>query len=143
MKFGVTLAVLLMGATAGVAVAQEGPVAQRKALMKEIGQKAEMGGNILKGQAAYDPQTAAAIFKTFADNIKSFGSLFPPGSDTGDTKALPAVWSDRAGFDAAIAKFEKAVADNAPNAGTESGFKVAFMTVAESCRSCHQSFKAR
>src|SRR3984885_14842997 len=31
--------------------------------------------------------------------MKQFPSQFPPGTDTGhDTKALPAVWSDAAGF---------------------------------------------
>ncbi len=143
MKFALTLAVIALGASASLAHAQDDVIAKRKALMKEIGQKAEMAGNILKGKAPYDTATAKAIFATFSTNIKGFGDLFPEGSDLGDTKALPEVWTDRAGFDADIAKFEKAVAENAAKAETEAGFKPAFMAVAETCRSCHQTFKSR
>src|SRR4029453_14059281 len=31
----------------------------------------------------------------------AFVKMFPPGSDKGETKALPAIWTDMAGFQAA------------------------------------------
>lgn len=144
MRFASAVTLLIAGiAAAGPALAQSGPIGERKQAMKAMGEKAEMGAAILKGQAPYDAAKAALIFTTFAEGSKGFGQLFPPGSDTGDTKALPAIWSDRAGFDAARAKFQQLVADNAPKAGTADGFKAAFVAVADGCRSCHQSFKGR
>lgn len=138
-------AVLALGAVAlatGVA-AQGNVLQQRQALMKEMGDQVKAGSAVLKGQAKYDAEKAAAIFKSLGASMQDFGKLFPPGSNTGDTKAAPAVWSDRAGFDAAIASFNKVVAANAGAAGTEAGFKTAFTAVANECRTCHETYKLR
>ncbi|MFH1554637.1 MAG: cytochrome c [Pseudomonadota bacterium] len=137
------LATVLLPLAATVVVAQTDPIKLRKDLMKQIGDQTDIGAKMLKGETPFDPAKAAAIFKTFSENGAKFGALFPAGSDTGDTKATAAIWSDRAGFDAALAHFNKAVADNAANVGTESGFKTAFAAVAEDCRSCHRAYKAR
>lgn len=131
----------LVAATA--ATAQTNVIQQRRAAMKAIGEQTEVGAAMLKGQAPFDAAKAALIFSTYKEKMVGFDKLFPPGSDKGETKATAAVWSDRAGFDAAIAKFDKAVADNASNATSADGFKAAFTAVAENCRSCHQSFKSR
>lgn len=141
MKIALTLALLLLGTTASLAA--DDPIAKRKELMKEIGEKAKLAGAMVKGEQPYNAEQAKLIFATFANNAKGYGDLFPPDSDLGDTKALPSIWTDRAGFDAALAKFEKSIAENAPKAGTEAGFKAAFMAVAENCRSCHQDYKSR
>ncbi|MFG1357536.1 c-type cytochrome [Xanthobacter pseudotagetidis] len=144
MRFAPAAIVLLAGlAAVGPALAQSGPIGERKQAMKAMQDQAEIGAAILKGRTPYDAAKAALIFKTFGGRMKNYGTLFPPGSNTGDTKAQPAIWSDRAGFDAAIAKFGQLVADNAPKAATADGFKAAFVAVADGCRSCHQGFKAR
>ena len=144
MRFAPAAVLLLAGlAAAGPVLAQGGPIGARQQAMKAMQDQAEIGAAILKGQAPYDAAKAALMFKTFGDGIKGYASLFPPGSDKGDTKAQPAIWSDRAGFEAAIAKFEQLVAENAPKAATADGFKAAFVAVADGCRSCHQGFKAR
>lgn len=124
------------------AIAQSDTIAQRKALMDKVGDQTKIGAAMLKGQEAYDPAKAAAIFKTFAD-ASNFGTLFPAGSDKGDTKAAPAIWSDRAGFDAEMKKYNDAVAKGAAQGGTEAGFKAAFAAVAETCRTCHSTYRLR
>src|SRR5437868_6396340 len=49
--------------------------------------------------AKEDVKPYADNAKAIADWMRQFPALFPPGSDKGhDTKALPAIWSDRAGF---------------------------------------------
>lgn len=118
-------------------------IARRQAVMKRMGEQAEAGGAIVKGQAAFDAAKAAAMFQAFKDQMAGFSALFPEGSQAGDTKATAAVWSDRKGFDAAIAAFDTAVADNAAAGATPAGFKAAFTAVAGECRSCHQGFKRR
>ncbi len=134
---------LLIPLVAGAAIAQSDPIAARKALMKQIGDQTGIGASMLKGETPFDAAKAATIFKTFAEDGAKFGTLFPAGSETGDTKAAPAIWSDRAGFDAELAKFNAAVAQNVSGIGTADGFKVAFTAVANTCRSCHSTFRLR
>lgn len=133
---------LLVPLVAGVAFAQSDVIKQRKALMSAMGDQTKAGAAILKGEQPYDPAKAAAIFKAYTDGA-NFGTLFPAGSDKGDTKAAPAIWSDRAGFDAEMAKFNAAVQQGLPNIGTEAGFKTAFQNVAATCRTCHSTYQAR
>lgn len=142
MRFTVTAAVLA-GLVAATAASAQSPIQQRRALMKDMGQQAEIGAAILKGQTPFDAAKAELIFQTFKKSMDGYAGLFPPGSDTGETKATAAVWSDRAGFEAAVAKFNQAVADNAAKATTADGFKAAFAAAGEQCRACHQTFKSR
>ncbi|TCT04704.1 c-type cytochrome [Aquabacter spiritensis] len=137
------LAGLLVSLVSGAAIAQSDPIAQRKAAMKQIGDQTGIGAAMLKGEAPFDAAKAALIFKTFAENGAAFGTLFPAGSDKGDTKAAPAIWSDRAGFDAELAKFNAAVAQNAAGASTADGFKTGFTAVAATCRTCHSTYRLR
>ncbi|MFG1480676.1 cytochrome c [Xanthobacter sp. V4C-4] len=143
MRFFVTAAVLAGLVAATAAVAQTNVIQQRREAMKVIGEQTDVAASILKGQTPFTAAKAELIFQTYKDKMVGFEKLFPPGSDKGETKATSAVWSDRAGFDAAIVKFNQAVADNAAAGVTEAGFKAAFLAVAENCRSCHQSFKTR
>ncbi|MGQ3675585.1 c-type cytochrome [Xanthobacter sp. TB0139] len=146
MRLTVTTALLagLAAATATFSVAHaENVLQQRQTLMKEMGGQMKIGADMAKGNIPFDAAKAEAIFTTLQNNMKGYADLFPAGSDVGETKAEPAVWSDRAGFEAAIAKFEASVAENRTAGVTEAGFKTAFAAVGEGCRSCHQTFKAR
>lgn len=144
MRLSVTAAVVAGLVAATAAYAQTNVIQQRRAAMKAIGEQTEIGASILKGKVPFSTEKAQLIFQTYKDKMVGFDKLFPPGSDTGETKATAAVWSDRAGFDAGIAKFNKAVADNAAKGVVdEASFKAAFTAVAENCRSCHQTYKSR
>ncbi len=56
-----------------------------------------------------DVKTLQKPAEALARWMKQFPSQFPPGSNTGhDTKALPAVWSDPAGFQKAADNFVEA-----------------------------------
>ncbi len=94
-------------ALASAAVAHEahqhatGPAAERADLMKEVGQATKQSGNMLNGKAAFDP----ALLKSNADLIARSGgsrltALFPPGSDTAASEALPSIWEDWPRFQA-------------------------------------------
>lgn len=125
--------------SAGLAIAADDPIKARQALMKEIGDQTKAGAAMLKGEAPFDAAKAQAIFTTYGANMPKFTALFPKGSEGGDS--TDAVWNDNAGFVEAIARFNKLVADNAGNAGTEAGFKTAFAEVAQDCRACHRLYK--
>jgi cytochrome c556 len=104
--------VLAVTATAAVvlgicaAVAQEGPIKARKALMKANGDQAKIAGAMAKGEAPFDLAAAHKIFATFEDAASKMPALFPDNSKTGDdTAALPKIWEDMADFKARFAKF--------------------------------------
>lgn len=118
-------------------------IKERQALMKKIGGAAKAGGQMLKGDVAYDPAKGAEIFETMNTSIKAFATKFPEDSKTGgDTEASPAIWEKPDEFKAKIAKFESDTgAALAAKPQTVEDFKVAFGTVTQNCKSCHQAFR--
>jgi cytochrome c556 len=72
--------------------------------------------------------------------------LFPPGSDKGgDTKALPEIWTDRAGFEK-IASDAGAAATKlaeAAKAGDADEVAVQFKALGEQCGTCHKHYRAK
>ena len=71
-------------------------------------------------------------------------TMFPQGTDLPASRALPALWRDRAGFDAKAAAFRPATASlaAAAAAGDKPAFAAAYKAVGESCGSCHDSYRA-
>jgi cytochrome c556 len=71
--------------------------------------------------------------------------LFPAGSDKGETKALPTVWSDWAGFQAASknadAAFDKLAV--AAGSGDQAALATAFADTGKACGACHEKFRAK
>lgn len=69
--------------------------------------------------------------------------LFPVGSDGGTTKALPTVWSDRAGFEKAAANYEaeaRKLGDLA-KAGDKAGVAAQWTVVRGACQACHDGYR--
>jgi cytochrome c556 len=73
-------------------------------------------------------------------------SMFPKGTETGDnTKALPAIWSDAAGFKADADKFGAAsmkLADLAKEGNLEA-VAAQVKIVGEACGACHKAYRAK
>jgi cytochrome c556 len=75
----------------------------------------------------------------------AFVKLFPAGSDKGETKALPAVWTDMPGFMAA-SKAADAAYDNlakAAGSGDMAALTAAFGATGKSCGACHDKFRVK
>jgi cytochrome c556 len=138
-----TVMAVSMFAAATAALAQSDPIAARKALMKAQDEQTRIAVRMMRGDAPFEAAKAEAVFKAFADTTEKFGTLFPDNSKTGDTKAVPAIWTDRAGFNAAIAKFTKDVNDNRAKTKTLDEFKVAIGAVGGNCNSCHDKYRAK
>lgn len=141
----VTLALVAAGAT-GV-LAQSGstadPIAARTALMKTQGDQTKIAVRMVKGEEPFDAQKAAAVFAAYISTTEKFGALFPENSKTGDTRAAPAIWTDRAGFDAALAEFTEDVKANQGKTGTLDEFKTALSAVTSNCGSCHETYRIK
>ena len=67
------------------------------------------------------------------------------GSDKGDTKAKPEIWSDWNGFTGKLTKFQGDLAQlaNVSSEGDERATKKAFGVAAKNCKSCHTDYKFR
>jgi cytochrome c556 len=75
----------------------------------------------------------------------AFDKMFPAGSDKGDSHALPTVWSDSAGFQAA-AKAAEAAYDKlatAAGSGDVAALNTAFKETGKACGACHEKFRAK
>jgi cytochrome c556 len=137
------VAAVALGVTA--VVAQSDPIAARKALMKSNGDQAKIAGAMVKGEAPFDLAKVQVVFTTFADSAAKLPALFPDNSKTGgDTAALPAIWENKADFDAKMAAFGK----NATAAKTEikdaDALKAKWGAFAkENCGGCHEKYRAK
>lgn len=127
----------------GAALAQSGVIDQRKAEMKAMGGAAGAIGKMLKGEEAFDLAKAKTGLETIAKNAKSGAALYPADSKTGDTKALPAIWDNKAKFDGIFAKL--AADATAVNAAIkdEASFKAEAGKVFANCGACHNDFRAK
>ena len=141
MKRSTALALLLSAGLVGTTYAAD-PSADRQNIMKNVGAATGVGGKMMKGEMDFDPVTAQLIFNTMNAAANGYGYLFPEGSETGnETEASPKIWEDRAGFDAAVAKF---AADTSGIQITDmDSFKAAFGAATKNCGSCHEAFRVK
>jgi cytochrome c556 len=129
------------GAT--IALAQADPIKERQENRKQTAaaMRAIKGIIDAKGNAK-DAVDQAAKLKTLE---VAFVKLFPAGSDKGDTKALPTVWSDWAGFEAASKNAETAFdrLSVAAGSGDIAQLQAAFGDAGKACGACHEKFRAK
>jgi cytochrome c556 len=134
------VAALAIGATA--VTAQQDPIKARQALMKANGQQAGIGAKMVKGEEPFSLDKAKKVFATYQDVAKAH-QLFPDSSKTGDTAALPAVWDNKADFDARLTKLaNEAKAAEAATTDLDS-FKTQFATVMKNCGGCHETYRKK
>jgi cytochrome c556 len=141
--------IVLAAAAVALAVtavaAQSDPIAARKALMKSNGDQAKVGAAMFKGEAPFDLVKAHAIFATFADSAAKAPALFPDSSKTGgETAALPAIWENKADFDARLMKFG---ADSKAAQGAVKDFDTFKATwgglLKDNCGGCHEKYRQK
>ncbi|MBD9373596.1 cytochrome c [Rhizobium sp. ARZ01] len=138
------LAIAALALTGSAAFAD--PIADRKALMKERGKLAGTLAPMVKGEMPFDAAVAMAALNGLNANAQRFDVdvLFPAGSETGDTAALPTIWQDMPAFKAAAEKFQVDVAAAvAANPQDLDALKVQFNAVTTNCGACHEKFRMK
>jgi cytochrome c556 len=144
MKRVLVVAAALAVSAAAVAVAADDPIAARKALMKENGKQAKEGAAMLKGEAPFDLAKAKTILATFENAAVKAPPLFPDtAKEGGETAALPAIWQNKADFEA---RFTKLGTDAKAAEGSVTdldSFKVAFSTIGKDCGGCHELYRQK
>ena len=142
-------AIMIIGLAAGVATAQQDPIAARKALMKDNGDQAKIGAAMVKGEAPFDLTKAHKIFATFEDAAAKGPALFQenladePTADDPYT-ASPDLWKNVDDFKARLAKLGRdAKAANASVKDLHS-FKAAFGNIGKNdCGGCHEKYRVK
>lgn len=128
---------------ASMAFAGDTPQHQRHELMESTKDAAKVVGPMLQGEREYDNAAAMESLRTWAKVADEFGGLFPAGSETGeDTEAAPAIWEDRAGFDAALVEWADATdAAIAANPATLEDAKPVIGAAFGKCKNCHDTYR--
>jgi cytochrome c556 len=134
--------VMTMSVVVALAASGADAIKERRALMKENGEATKPIVAMLKG-APFDLAAVQKALKTYDNAAEKMPALFPPDSQTGDTHALPAIWTDTADFDA---RFQKLGADSTAALASiteEASFKATIMTVLKNCQGCHETYRAK
>ena len=141
-RLALVATVLALGGS--FALAQQDPIAARKALMKKNGDEAKIGTSYMKGEAAFDLAKAKAIFAAYADAASKAPTLFPDNSKTGgDTAALPAIWEKKDDFVAKLKKFGEDAKEAEAKVTDEASFKAVFPNVQKNCGGCHENYRLK
>jgi cytochrome c556 len=143
--------VVVVGAlllSAGVVVAQQDLVDKAQTLMKATGKQTGVLGAMVKGEKPYDQAAVDAALAQFEDTAKKLPTLFPASVKglkpfEGQYSTSPKIWDDKAGFDAKIASFAKAVADAKATAKNVDTLKAALGGIGKECGGCHETFRLK
>ncbi|MFM6985762.1 MAG: c-type cytochrome [Hydrogenophaga sp.] len=100
-------------------------------------------GAMVNGRVPFDAKVAAdnaAVAETLS---RLPWAAFGPGTEKGDTRALPVIWTDQGAFKEAGEKMQaemvKLVA--ATKTGNLDSVKLAFGAVGQTCKACHDNFR--
>ena len=128
-----------------VSMAQANPIEDRQAKMKTVGKSMGIVGKMAKGQSEFDGAAALAAFVAMKEAAQDYETLFPAGTETGgETEAAPAIFTDRAGFEAKHADFEASLAKvtaAAPASVEALGAMVG--EVGQNCGVCHKAYRIK
>jgi cytochrome c556 len=137
-----TLVAVTVALTVSAVMAQSDPLPQRKALMKGNIENALAVNKMVRGENPFDAAKVNAAFAQWEETAQKLPSLFPEPPKPGeDSRALPKIWENKADFDAKVAAFAKAVADNKDKAKTLDELKVSFPAVNTACNNCHEPYR--
>ena len=138
----VAIAAIAIGVSA--AMAQQDPIAARKALMKTQAAQTGQAAKFLKGEEPFDLAKAQALLATLASTAEAAPALFPDSSKTGgETAALPAIWEKMDDFKARFAKLAADAKAAAASTTDEASFKAAFPNIGKDCGGCHELYRAK
>jgi cytochrome c556 len=132
-------------ATAGVARAQSLDVIEIRQTGMDL-VSGDFAGIRAVVAAKGDVKTLENPSKAISRYLRLHPTLFPKGSEQGhNTKALPAIWSDTAGFEKVAGETADAAMKMAEfaKAGDADGVAAQVKVVGDGCSACHRTYRAR
>jgi cytochrome c556 len=139
----IALAAALAGLGVTAVVAQSDPLAARKALMKENGAQSRVAREMIEGKQPFDLAAAQKVLATFAAVDDKGKSLWPATSKDGDTASLPAVWENKADFDAKLAKLSSDAKAAQGKVKDLDSFKAVMGDLGKDCGGCHNTYRKK
>jgi cytochrome c556 len=127
----------------GAAFAAGDPIADRKAVLKGIGDATKAPGAMMKGEAPFDLAAVKKALDAYVDGAKKLPAMFPENSKTGDTASLPKIWDEKAKFDAIFTKMGADATAAAAAIKDEASFKANFGKVLGNCKACHDDYRQK
>ena len=119
----------------------------RKAIFTLIGSNFKPVGEVLQGRATYESVDVPTSASRVAFLAGLLNDAFPDNSSTGDTKAKPEVWSNRADFDKRVKDFQDHSATLVQVVAREKSgsdaFKAAAVAVGQDCKGCHENYRVK
>jgi cytochrome c556 len=135
-------ALLTFGAS--IALAQNTAVIKdRKDLMKANAEATKAPTAMMKGEAPFDLAKVKTSLKTFQDNSIKLKGLWPDDSKSGgETRALPAIWTNVKDYLDWFDGFAKDAKAAEASIKDEASFKTEWPKVVGYCGGCHKDFRA-
>ena len=121
----------------------EDAIKYRKGALTVMGAHFSRVAAMAGGRVPYDAKAAAENAAIAEAMAKLPWAAFPDGSDKGETKAKPEIWSDKARFAEAAEKMQAEMTklNVAARVGTLDALKPAVSSVAGTCKNCHDNFR--
>jgi cytochrome c556 len=100
-------------------------------------------GAMANGRAPFDAKVAAESAQVVETLAKLPWAGFGPGTDKGETRAKPEIWTQQAKFKEAGDKMQAEVTKlvAAAKTGNLDNLKAAFGPAGASCKACHDNFR--
>ena len=144
---------IAVAARAQTAAQPPSPAAQavgvRKAVFTLIGANCKILGDVAKGNVPFDSTEVQKRAERVAFLSGLVGDSFPDISNVGepDSKAKPDIWTSKDDFAKKAADLREHAAAlvrvSAAEKGTTDAFKAAFNAVAQDCKGCHDTYRAK
>lgn len=145
------LVVVLAAGITGVAYAQapfakpEDAVKYRQSALFIMGQHFGRIGAVVKGERPYNRDDVAKNAAIAEQMSVLHWEAFVPGSEKGNTRAKPEIWSNPAQFKSAAEKMEQEMQKLAAVAkgGDLNPIKTQFGETGKACKACHDDFRKK
>lgn len=145
MKLRTLITAATFGLTAVAAAYAAEPQEMRQEMMKHVGGATGAMAKMVKGEEDFDQAKVIEALTTISETMAEFPAQFPEGTETGmETEAAPAIWEDKAGFEAkSVALKEAADAGIASPPADVDGLKAMFGPLTKNCGSCHETYRLK
>jgi cytochrome c556 len=140
---------VLVAGLAGTAQAQfakaEDAIKYRKSALFVMGQHFGRMGAVVKGDRPYDKEEFARNAAIAEEMSKLPWAAFVAGSDKGETRAKPEVWTDAAKYKAAAEKMQHEMSKlaSAAKGGDMNAIKAQFGETGKACKACHDDYRMK
>lgn len=131
----------MLGITA--VVAQSDPIAARRALMKENDNQVRIARRLIDGTEPFNLDAARKVFATFGGVASKGKELWPESSKTGESASLPAIWDNKADFEARLAAFSADAKVAEGKVADLDSFKEQLREIGKHCGGCHNTYRQK